>query len=197
MPQQKRSQAKRAALKRSALELFGRHGYERTSIEQIAVHAKLATGTFYQHFRSKRQLLLVLMDELLDGMARLSLHADYAGDARASLRELLLRAFSQDVRYLGALRAWEEAALLDADIAASHANIRRWTTGRVMTLLEALRQWPGVRPKVHVEALASVLDGLFWSRLSESFVATSIPLHSWVEAATDLIYHALFVDRQV
>ena len=193
-PRQKRSHAKRAQLKQAALKSFFELGYERTSIEEIVSKTGLPTGTFYQHFRSKRQLLVVLMDELLEGMARLSLRPDYAGDARASLHELLLRAFSQDARYLGALRAWEEAVLLDAEIAASQAKIRRWTAGRVLALLQVLRRWPGARPRVKIEALAAILDGLFWGRLAESFFAGSLPLHAWVESATDLIYHALFVD---
>ena len=110
-PRQRRSQEKRKRLKDAALQLFRSRGYERTSVEQITKRANLATGSFYQHYRSKQQLLLALMDELLAAMGQLSLRPNYSGDVRASLRELLARGFANDLRYLGAYRAWEEAVL--------------------------------------------------------------------------------------
>lgn len=40
---------------------------------EIVEHAGLALGTFYQHLRSKKQLLLALMDDLLEALAGLKL----------------------------------------------------------------------------------------------------------------------------
>jgi AcrR family transcriptional regulator len=193
-PRQKRSQEKRRRLKDAALQIFRSRGYERTSVEQIAKRANLATGSFYQHYRSKQQLLLALMDELLAGMGRLSLRANYSGDVRASLRELLARGFSNDLRYLGAYRAWEEAVLSDPQMANSQMNIREWTTKRVAVLLTSLQQWPGARPGVDVPALAKVIDALFWSLLAQAVFLTRVELNDWIDAATHLIYHALFLD---
>lgn len=193
-PRQERSQEKRRRLKDAALQLFRSRGYERTSIEHIAKRADLATGSFYQHYRSKQQLLLALMDELLAGMGRLSLRPNYSGDVRASLRELLARGFSNDLRYLGAYRAWEEAVLYDPQMASSQMAIRAWTTKRVAVLLTSLQQWPGARPGVDVAALAQVIDTLFWSLLAQAVFLTRVELNHWIDAATHLIYHALFLD---
>ena len=65
MPSQRRSRRRRDALLRAALELFARDGFEAAAIGAIADRAGVAVGGFYQHFRSKRQLLIVLMNELL------------------------------------------------------------------------------------------------------------------------------------
>ncbi|HEX6779203.1 MAG TPA: helix-turn-helix domain-containing protein, partial [Ktedonobacterales bacterium] len=73
LPKQTRSRQKRDALLQSALALFAEHGYEETTIEEIAHHAGVAVGGFYQHFASKRQILLVLMDLLLQEAAALTL----------------------------------------------------------------------------------------------------------------------------
>jgi AcrR family transcriptional regulator len=193
-PRQQRSQEKRRRLKEVALQLFRSRGYERTSVEQITKRANLATGSFYQHYRSKQQLLLALMDELLAAMSRLSLRPDYTGDVRASLRELLARGFSNDLRYLGAYRAWEEAVLYDPQMASSQMAIRAWTTKRVAVLLTSLQQWPGARPGVDVPALAQAIDTLFWSLLAQAVFLTRVELNDWIDAATHLIYHALFLD---
>ena len=193
-PRQKRSQEKRRRLKEAALHIFRSRGFERTSIEQIAKRANLATGSFYQHYGSKRQLLLALMDELLAAMGQLSLRPNYTGDVRASLRDLLARGFSNDLRYLGAYRAWEEAVLSDPQMAHSQMKIRAWTTSRVAALLTTLQQWPGARPDVDLPALAQVIDTLFWSLLAQAVFLTRVELNAWIDAATHLIYHALFFD---
>src|SRR5215469_14935152 len=107
-PVQERSLEKRARLKAAALALFGERGYEGTAIEEIASRADLAVGGFYQHFRSKRQLLLALMDELLEKLSSLDLRPGAAHDVRGGLGDLLSRAFAHDLAYLGAYRAWQE-----------------------------------------------------------------------------------------
>ncbi|HEY6972305.1 MAG TPA: helix-turn-helix domain-containing protein [Candidatus Angelobacter sp.] len=193
-PVQKRSLEKRERLKAAALALFGEKGYERTSIEDVAEQAKLALGTFYQHFRSKRQLLLALMDELLEKLSHLELRPKGAHGARAGLRELLSRAFSQDLRYLGAYRAWREAVLADPALARKQRQIHAWTASRVETLFTLLQQTPGARSNVDISALAKVMDSFFWGLLGQAAGMRKAELKQWIDAATHLIYHALFED---
>ena len=194
-PQQKRSLEKRAHLKTAALVLFGEKGYERTSIEDIANRANLAVGGFYLHYRSKRQLLLALMDDLLKGLSGLDLRPNPGADVRAVLRDLLARAFARDLHYLGACRAWEEAVFSDADLARRQLKIRSWTTQRVTSLFTLLRKLPSARSGVDVAALARVMDGFFWSLLAQAVRMPRVELNDWIDSATHLIYHALFADR--
>jgi len=193
-PRQKRSQAKRTRLKMAALVLFGEKGYEATSVEDIVQRANVALGSFYQHYRSKRQLLLALMDELLEHLSNLQLHPKETTDIKSGLRQLLARAFSTDLRYLGAYRAWQEAALSDPELAEKEKGIHAWTTARVLAVFRALQQSPGARSGVEVAALARVMDGFFWSLLSQALRLLSTELNEWIDAATHLIYHALFRD---
>jgi len=193
-PQQKRSLEKRVQLKTAAVALFGEKGFERTSIENIARRANLAVGGFYLHYRSKRQLLLALMDDLLKGLRGIDLSHDVEADAQAVLRDLLARAFACDLHYLGACRAWEEAVLSDPDLARKQQKIRAWTTQRVSALFVFLQNFPGARPGVDVPALARVMDGFFWSLLAQAVRMPKVELNDWIDSATDLIYHALFFD---
>lgn len=193
-PRQRRSREKRARLQDAALALFYVHGYERTSIEDIAKRANLATGTFYQHYRSKRQLLLVLMEDLLTAMSRLNLQPGPGGHPRALLRDLLERAFTADQRYLGAYRAWREAMLSDPQLARDWRGIRSWTTQRIVALLTLLQQWPGARQDVAIPPLAEVVDTLGWSLLDKPASMSQEQVNARIDAATDLIYHAVFLD---
>jgi AcrR family transcriptional regulator len=194
-PRQKRSVEKRARIKAAALALFGSRGFERTSIEDIALKARVPVGGFYLHFRSKRQLLLALMDDLIGAMARLELRVP-AESVRAGLREFLKHAFSGDLRYLGAYRAWQEAALSDAAIARKQRQIRAWTTSRVTNLFGQLARHPEARPGVNLAALGRSMDSFFWTILSEATGAPKVQLESWVDSAAHLIEHALFLDRK-
>lgn len=193
-PRQKRSLEKRTRLKAAGLALFAEKGFEGTSIDDIARRAKLAVGGFYQHFRSKRQLLLVLMDELLEKLSRLDLRPQAMADPRTGLRELLSRAFSHDLHYLGAYRAWQEAALSDPDLARKERQIHAWTSTRVTTVFKFLQQLPGARSGVDVPGLASAMDTFFWSLLAQAVHLPKAQLNRHIDSATHLIYHALFTD---
>lgn len=193
-PRQKRSVDRRERLKAAGLALFGDKGWERTSIDEIARRANLPVGSFYQHFESKRQLLLALMDELLKELAQLGLRPGNVTDIQQGLRTLLARAFSGDLRYLGAYRAWREAAFSDLGLAHKEQRIRAWTSARVSRLFHALQKVPGARPDVDVAALARLMDTFFWTLLGEAYGAPRGDLNRWVESAADLIYHAFFAD---
>jgi AcrR family transcriptional regulator len=193
-PHQKRSQDKRARLKAAGLVLFGAKGYERASVGEIAIQAGLAVGSFYQHFRSKRQLLLSLMDELLQRLSQLNLRPAADCDARVGLHELLSRAFSADLHYLGVYRAWREAVLFDSGLARKHRDIQAWTTARVEALFKLLQQRPGARYDLEIRTLARIMDSFFWNLLSEAAQMPKVELDRWIDSSAHLIYHALFTD---
>ena len=193
-PRQARSLEKRERLKEAGLALFGERGYESTSVEAIAQRANLAVGSFYQHYRSKRQLLLALMDELLEKLSQLEFQPGAAADTRSVVSALLSRAFAHDLRYLGAYRAWQEAALTDAGLARKQKQIHAWTTARVTAVFEMLVQLPGARKSVDLPGLARAMDSLFWSMLAQAVRMPKPELDRWVSSSTHLIYHALFKD---
>ncbi|HTU32386.1 MAG TPA: TetR/AcrR family transcriptional regulator [Candidatus Acidoferrum sp.] len=193
-PKQKRSVERRARLRAAGIALFGEKGYERTSIGDISRRAKLPVGTFYQHFRSKRQLLLVLMDELLEKLSALNLQPAGGGDVRSGLRAMLAAAFSHDLHYLGAYRAWQEAALSDRELARKQSQIHAWTSARAAALFEFLQKLPGARPDVDISGIARAMDIFFWSLLGRAGSMPAAELNQSIDSATHLIYHAIFTD---
>ena len=56
----------RKSLIASALELFERRGFDRTSVQEIADQAQLTKGAFYHHFESKDDLLRHIQEEYLE-----------------------------------------------------------------------------------------------------------------------------------
>jgi len=131
---------------------------------------------------------------LLEKLSRLDLQPQPASDPRGSLRALLTGAFSHDLHYLGAYRAWQEAALSEPDLARKQRQIQGWTTTRVTAVFKLFQQLPGARSGVDIPGLAHAMDTFFWALLSRAARLPRVELQRQIESATHLIYHALFTD---
>lgn len=63
-PGDRRAERTRSALVTAARHLFAERGYAATKIADVTGAAGVALGTFYVHFRSKRELLAHLVDDI-------------------------------------------------------------------------------------------------------------------------------------
>jgi len=189
MPLQHRSRIKREALLRAAVELFERNGYESTAIGTIAAHAGTAVGGFYQYFRSKRQLLLVLMNELLQRLEQIDMQPR-TDNLKSGIESVLRAGLATDLAYAGAYRAWIEAMLSDRQLAALDEQVREWTTGRLRRIFGLLQQLPQARHGVDISLFAAVMDRLFWDLLGSNVESQS----RLVETLGHIVYHSLFED---
>ncbi len=66
MPPRQSKEKRIKQLLDAALECFGNRGYHHTQVSDIIEKAKVARGTFYLYFESKREIFDVLMRELFD-----------------------------------------------------------------------------------------------------------------------------------
>jgi AcrR family transcriptional regulator len=196
-PQQERSSRKRDALLRSALQLFAERGYEGTTIEDIAHQAGVAVGGFYQHFASKRQILLVLMDRLVQEASAVAgalvIRSANSQQIRDTLAQLVRQALQVDWAYTGAYHAWREAAVHDRELQLLSQNIEAWVVHQLKLLFHGLLHLPGARQEVDRDTLAWEIALLFL-RLAETPLADANPV---VASLTALLYHGLFIDRDV
>ncbi len=62
---------RRAQLLASALEVFVNHGYHGAAMDEIAETAQVSKPVLYQHFPSKRELYLALLDEHLQSLTQM------------------------------------------------------------------------------------------------------------------------------
>lgn len=58
------NQKKNAAILKAAVLLFPKHGFEKTTMDDIANHAGVTKQTVYSHFKSKDQLFIQMIDTL-------------------------------------------------------------------------------------------------------------------------------------
>ncbi|MEA2785053.1 MAG: hypothetical protein QOF71_1157 [Candidatus Eremiobacteraeota bacterium] len=186
-----RSRRAREALLAAALSRFAANGYEATTVEEIVRDAGIAVGGFYAHFRSKRQVLLVLLDRLLDELESVPAWAPDAG--AATVIERIRQRFLGVWHHAGVYRAWREAALRDASLTEIQTSIEAWATVKVGAALTAASAAPGARRNVDVDTLSYVLSAIFL-RLLESDVSDRATLADTIVA---IVTHALFEDGAV
>ncbi len=100
-----------------AARIVGRYGYSGASVARIAARAKIAQGTFYNHFKSRQELFDVLLPEM--GELMLAFFRDHIGtESRGAAREEeRLRA------YLSFLQEnpWYHRVLNEAEVMAPKA----------------------------------------------------------------------------
>jgi AcrR family transcriptional regulator len=188
-PRQARSRGKRDALLKAGLELFARDGYERAGIGEISKRAGVAIGTFYQQFRSKRQLLLVLMNELLQKLNSIDMQPQ-AGSIREAIETVMRAGLATDLAYAGAYRAWREAILSDRELDGLDKKIRGWTRGRLAAVLNAMSSLPNARREIDTGLFASVMDRLFWELLGVGIDDSE----AMVKLLTHVMYHSMLAD---
>lgn len=88
---------KRDLLIEAAIDLFGRQGFWNTSTASVAKHAGVATGTLFNYFASKEELI----SEILFYLKREMLSAATAGfDPEAGLREQLNSFWHNGLRWV-------------------------------------------------------------------------------------------------
>jgi AcrR family transcriptional regulator len=195
-PRQKRSIEKRRKLLEAGRLLFGEMGYEGASIEEITSKAGTAAGAFYQYFSSKRQFLVALMNELIQRLNVLDLRPAGGANVQSGLREFLAAVFRVDVAYFGVVRAWQEAALADAELSEMQKKIEAWTGARIRSVFERLRQHPDARPDGDLSTFARMMDRHFWSLLARGSRMPPRKFDGEVRVAADVIYHYLFCDSK-
>ncbi len=59
-------EARRRQLLDAAIESFGSKGYHQAQVSDIIEHAGVARGTFYLHFKGKREIFDAIMEELFE-----------------------------------------------------------------------------------------------------------------------------------
>lgn len=151
-----RGTATRARLIGTARELFGRDGYEQTSIEVILRESGVARGALYHHYASKQALFDAVLDEAMGNIA-----AEVDNAARAVTDPLkMLHAGCSRWLELAQEPAVQRIVLVDAPAVVGWQRWReldeKHTLGGVRASLRRLAR-DGRLPRADVDVLANML----------------------------------------
>ena len=158
----------RLMIQTEAMRLFERHGYEQTTVEQIAEAAAISPRTFFRYFPTKEDV--VLWDEYdplaVEIFASRPAHESLADALRAVIRETVTGLYRQDrKRLLARVR-------LTSTVPELRARMLDERTHGVELMLPALTEARGRQPdELQVRVVGSAMLG-----------AVSIALDHWQES---------------
>ncbi|MGP3534037.1 TetR/AcrR family transcriptional regulator [Microbacterium sp. RD1] len=150
------------SIRREAASLFAQHGYEATSLREIASAVGIKVGSLYNHIDSKEDLLLTVMGGTMDDLADL---VDDALEAPVDPVERLIAFMAVHVRF-HAERAQEvfignsELRSLPPDARATITEKRKAYRELIERLIEAARMDSSEEPlNVRLHAFSVVAIG--------------------------------------
>jgi AcrR family transcriptional regulator len=187
---------RRAGILDAALEVFAERGFHASSIDDIARAAGVSKALIYEHFQSKEQLHLELLQTNVEALfERLSssVPAEDPGEARLRAGLDAFFAFVEERR--GAWRMlFREAA--DAEVTAALDRVVAQVTAVVAALIaeEPARQPPGqseAERKAAIAMLAQMLVGAMQSLANWWSDHQQVPRKQLVELAMDFAWVGL------
>jgi AcrR family transcriptional regulator len=193
-PRQERSRRSREALIAAARSRFASNGYDATAVEDVAKDAGVAVGGFYLHFRSKRQVLLVLVDRLVQ-----ELDAEpwsTPGDDSATIMDRIRARFSTVFRHGGVYRALSEATSRDPFLAVLRKRIDAWALAGITAALNAAAASPRARPNVDVATVSYMLSVVFWTMLDAGIADRAALSDTLVTALRHVFFEDAAADRR-
>ncbi len=161
---EKRTQRKaerRRRILEAALDLFACQGFHRTSTRQIARRAGVAEGTIFNHFPTKKDLLVAAAAQVVDEYLGKDLEAQPRTGTLELLRETFRSRLELAWRHAGRIRFLLGELLMNQEMRQAYfeAVILR-LTDRLVGLLEQRVAQGYVRP-CNVRVVAGALVGAF------------------------------------
>jgi AcrR family transcriptional regulator len=150
----------RAKIVAAALAQFSAHGYDRSSIKQIAAAAGVAQGLIYSHFASKEELLLAIFRQSVHDVRRSFTEAEAGDPARPPVVRIIEAAFSVLRGNLDFWRLSYGVRMQQPVLAALQAELPDWTAAIRERLRAALAEAGTEHPEIEAAILFATIDGV-------------------------------------
>lgn len=187
---------RRAALLLSARRVFRDRGYDHATIAEIVREARVAQGTFYLYFQSKRDVFFALADQLNELMAsHVGSGVSPDDDVETRVRGIVAACFA-------AARENDDLVQLvffGAEAESAEAQTRMARQNPIVDALEAMLEQDraaGRIAELDPAAAAPLLMGMVRNAVLEAFVRDDAELAKRLEATTaDLFVNSIRAHR--
>jgi AcrR family transcriptional regulator len=169
-PSSERGVRTRDAILRAALQVFQREGFVRTTMSDIAREAGVASGTTYQYFTDKADVLRYILNTIEDRLYRETRMPEDA-DGRLVVRESVLRYLALYREYRAAYGAWWELLVPHTEFTDAWVDTHKSFRSDVERALRRGRRAKiigiDVDPEVSAELWVAMFERLAYSRVVE------------------------------
>jgi AcrR family transcriptional regulator len=183
-----------AALKQAAREVFAERGYLTTKITDITAAAGRATGSFYNHFASKEELLEALLKDMLAEADELVVdEAGHDADfSKISAIRWHVAAFWRFYQaHLPEMIAVKQAAMADPELGRRLQQIMADDDAHMIEHFAHLPH-PPTDPLVQISAMNALLEGFAYTWLVVNPAnGRTITDDQAIDTLTNLLHHGL------
>jgi AcrR family transcriptional regulator len=169
MPATPRGRRTETAFTEAARQVFAEKGYFNAKISDIAAAAGRSTGSFYNYYTNKEELLEKLSEQFIEDVVSQATMVHHPGDPLENITDAV-RAYWQNYRhYLPEMIGIFQLSMTDAAFAKRWFDLR---AAGVRTVLEGLRKASrdgaarGLDLEVTASALVSMLQDFCWTWLA-------------------------------
>ncbi|HLW71237.1 MAG TPA: helix-turn-helix domain-containing protein [Candidatus Binataceae bacterium] len=163
-----RSQDSREEILRAASQLFALRGFHETSMAEVARAAKVSKALIFWHFKTKEELLLAVLGQLLQPYVLDFAEEAAVLDEKAQILKLMelyllfVRENASSIRFFVAQLLHDEkmSADLSAQVLALYEGYRTLLTDLVLRVQEKGLCTQRVAPQTAVAFILSTLNGL-------------------------------------
>jgi AcrR family transcriptional regulator len=183
-----------AALKQAAREVFAERGYLNTKITDITAAAGRATGSFYNHFAGKEELLEALLRDMLaeadEAIVDVAGHdADFSKISAIRWHVAAFWQFYQ--QHLPEMIAVKQAAMADPELGRRLQQIMADDDAHMIDHLAHLPE-PPAEPLVVISAMNALMEGFAYTWLVVNPAnGQTIPDETAIDTLTNLLHHGL------
>ncbi len=189
-----RSRITRKLILDTALNVFLKEGYAKTTIAKISQQAKVGYGTVYSHFKGKDDILNKVVDNVLDEFYNL-LEVPFAPatleEARNAYYELVLTSFRLSEQHRPIMKVYQEALGQSSSIAAHWHSIKEQfikSSAHSFIFSQEKRLAQQFDTRVVAKAYILLVDRFIWEVVDEN----EKDLEHITNTIIDMLFHGFF-----
>jgi AcrR family transcriptional regulator len=189
---ERRKHEVRARIFAAARELFGKQGFQATTVDEIAAVADVAPATFFNHFQSKQAILSLMTAEVVEHLHAITVESlDQPGTPMARLERFVARAAEDIAANRRAARdTLLELLRLDGLPDGSHPYLTRLFDPFVRLVEEGQAQGE-VRTDRPADFLTQMLIGMLNSAITSWLADPDYPVEEGLVDAFDFATETL------
>jgi AcrR family transcriptional regulator len=173
---------------RAAFELFAKHGYADTAVEDITEAADIGKGTFFNYFPTKDALLLAIFDAVADRFQQFRLHIPEITDVRKALTEFTHATLQEPARSPNIIRGIFGAALTQPTIGEKFAKTVQVARQTAIALFERGQKLGQVRNDISAELLGRNYQQFIFGTEMIWTLTPDQDLHEWINSMIELFW---------
>lgn len=193
-PASSRSKRTRTQVLRAAIEVFGRKGFNATTMLDIAQEAGVASGTAYQYFADKADVFRYLLQDLEEQLHH-ETRMPSDPDGRLVVREAVLHYLEVYREHAALFRTWWEVLEPHTEFTDAWIALHRKSQVELAAVIEDGKRRGIIDPEIQSEITADLIVSLFerpaYLRIAFGW-DENLSDHEMADVMAALLDHGLF-----